>query len=188
MKRFADWYCYDIRIRRILHICRWEDGPARCWRGCRLCFCCFQYLKNSKQSWNCIQVRRQFRERPGILDNTEKPDYRCCVSIVTAAALGEPDFVNVCIFEVVGCAYFGSGMVTMLHFKCLRILGWYCIWQARWDDLLCWPSACPLWYVGLIVKSIIFVQTCCNLALFSVHPASLVTSTCLYLNTIFRFD
>jgi K(+)-stimulated pyrophosphate-energized sodium pump len=34
-------------------------------------------------------VRRQFRERPGILDNTEKPDYRACVSIVTSAALGE---------------------------------------------------------------------------------------------------
>jgi K(+)-stimulated pyrophosphate-energized sodium pump len=33
------------------------------------------------------EVRRQFHERPGIMQNTEKPDYRTCVDIVTQGAL-----------------------------------------------------------------------------------------------------
>lgn len=33
------------------------------------------------------EVRRQFRERPGILDETETPDYRACVDISTRSAL-----------------------------------------------------------------------------------------------------
>jgi K(+)-stimulated pyrophosphate-energized sodium pump len=33
------------------------------------------------------EVRRQFREKPGIMQGTEKPDYARCVDIVTAGAL-----------------------------------------------------------------------------------------------------
>ena len=36
-----------------------------------------------------IEVRRQFREMPGIMDGSQKPDYRQCVGIVTEAALKE---------------------------------------------------------------------------------------------------
>eukprot|EP00741_Cyanophora_paradoxa_P023788 tig00021621_g22977.t1 len=36
-----------------------------------------------------IEVRRQFRERPGIMQGTEKPDYSSCVAIVARAALRE---------------------------------------------------------------------------------------------------
>jgi K(+)-stimulated pyrophosphate-energized sodium pump len=35
------------------------------------------------------EVRRQFREKPGIMDGTDKPDYSRCVSIVTASAQRE---------------------------------------------------------------------------------------------------
>ena len=35
------------------------------------------------------EVRRQFDERPGIMDYTERPDYAQCVSIVTRSALQE---------------------------------------------------------------------------------------------------
>jgi len=33
------------------------------------------------------EVRRQFRERPGILEDTEEPDYKKCVDISTTSAL-----------------------------------------------------------------------------------------------------
>lgn len=35
------------------------------------------------------EIRRQLREKPGILENTEKPDYDKCISISTEYSLKE---------------------------------------------------------------------------------------------------
>ena len=51
------------------------------------------------------EVRRQFREKPGILKGTEKPDYKKCVSISTNAALHEmvlPGIMAIIIPLIVG--------------------------------------------------------------------------------------
>jgi K(+)-stimulated pyrophosphate-energized sodium pump len=51
------------------------------------------------------EVRRQFREKPGIMDRTERPDYARAVSIVTAAAQREmivPALIPIVVTVVVG--------------------------------------------------------------------------------------
>ncbi len=51
------------------------------------------------------QVRKQFREHPGIMDGTEKPDYADTVSIVTAAAQREmilPSLIPIVVPVIVG--------------------------------------------------------------------------------------
>ncbi|HEV2076090.1 MAG TPA: sodium-translocating pyrophosphatase [Thermoleophilaceae bacterium] len=51
------------------------------------------------------EVRRQFREKPGIMEGREKPDYARCVGIVTAAAQKEmiaPALIPIVIPLVVG--------------------------------------------------------------------------------------
>ena len=51
------------------------------------------------------EVRRQFREKPGIMDGTEKPDYARAVAIVTASAQKEmiaPALIPIVITPIVG--------------------------------------------------------------------------------------
>jgi K(+)-stimulated pyrophosphate-energized sodium pump len=51
------------------------------------------------------EVRRQFREKPGIMDGTDKPDYGTCVAIVTARAQREmiaPALIPIVVPVVVG--------------------------------------------------------------------------------------
>jgi K(+)-stimulated pyrophosphate-energized sodium pump len=51
------------------------------------------------------EVRRQFKEHPGIMDRTEKPDYARCVDIVTVAAQKEmiiPSLIPILIPVLVG--------------------------------------------------------------------------------------
>jgi K(+)-stimulated pyrophosphate-energized sodium pump len=51
------------------------------------------------------EVRRQFREKPGIMDRTEQPDYRRAVAIVTASAQREmivPALIPIVVTVVVG--------------------------------------------------------------------------------------
>ncbi|HEX8068156.1 MAG TPA: sodium-translocating pyrophosphatase [Thermoleophilaceae bacterium] len=51
------------------------------------------------------EVRRQFREKPGIMEGTERPDYAQCVAIVTRAAQREmilPSLIPIVVTLVVG--------------------------------------------------------------------------------------
>jgi K(+)-stimulated pyrophosphate-energized sodium pump len=51
------------------------------------------------------EVRRQFREKPGIMDRTEKPDYARAVAIVTASAQREmiiPALIPIVVTTIVG--------------------------------------------------------------------------------------
>ena len=53
-------------------------------------FSAFTMDSVSKAAYKMIEeVRRQFRENPGIMKGTDKPDYTSCVSISTTAALRE---------------------------------------------------------------------------------------------------
>lgn len=54
------------------------------------------------------EVRRQFRENPGILDGTTKPEYGKCVELVTAAAQREllgPGILAICLPIAVGFGF-----------------------------------------------------------------------------------
>ena len=62
-----------------------------------------------------IEVRRQFRERPGIMDFKERPDYKACVEIVTEAALKEmrfPGILTVAMPVAVGVVFRFVGEFT----------------------------------------------------------------------------
>ncbi|MDD1772534.1 MAG: sodium-translocating pyrophosphatase [Methanomassiliicoccales archaeon] len=73
-----------------------------------------------KAAQNMIsEVRRQFKERPGILAGTEKPDYATCVDISTKGALKAmilPGILPVVVPVALGLIYryaFGTDMAVM---------------------------------------------------------------------------
>lgn len=69
-------------------------------------FSAFTMESVSKAAYKMIEeVRRQFREKPGIMKGEEKPDYKSCVAISTTAALHEmllPGLMAVVVPVVVG--------------------------------------------------------------------------------------
>jgi K(+)-stimulated pyrophosphate-energized sodium pump len=75
-----------------------------------------------KSAYSVIEaVRKQFREHPGILKGTEKPNYRECVDLVTKSALREmvkPGLWAVCMPIAVGLIFkqFGSGAEAVAAF------------------------------------------------------------------------
>ena len=70
-------------------------------------FSAFTMESVSKAAYQMIaEVRRQFREIPGILEGTGKPDYKTCVAISTKASLREmivPGILAVAAPIAVGC-------------------------------------------------------------------------------------
>ena len=59
------------------------------------------------------EVRRQFREYPGILDGSQKPDYKTCISISSKGAIGEMKVPSLLAIVVpVACGFlFGPDFV-----------------------------------------------------------------------------
>ena len=60
-----------------------------------------------------VEVRRQFKDRPGILDGTERPDYKRCITISSQGALKEmilPALVAI-VFPVISGLLFGPKFV-----------------------------------------------------------------------------
>jgi K(+)-stimulated pyrophosphate-energized sodium pump len=63
------------------------------------------------------EVRRQFREDPGILAGTSKPDYASCVDISTASAQREmvfPSIVAISVPVLVGVFFGVAGVLGLL--------------------------------------------------------------------------
>ena len=86
------------------------------------------------------EVRRQFREHPGIMSGEEKPEYGTCVSIVTAAAQKEllgPSVLAIATPVLVG---FGLGPGALGGYLAGAILtgqllaGYMCNTGATWDN------------------------------------------------------
>jgi len=63
------------------------------------------------------EVRRQFRERPGIMEGTERPDYARCVAISTQGAQREmvlPSLLAIIVPIVVGLLFGVTGVLGLL--------------------------------------------------------------------------
>jgi K(+)-stimulated pyrophosphate-energized sodium pump len=63
------------------------------------------------------EVRRQFKEKPGILEGTEKPDYARCVDISTAGAQREmiaPSVLAISVPVVIGILLGVAGVLGLL--------------------------------------------------------------------------
>ncbi|MEM7180226.1 MAG: V-type H(+)-translocating pyrophosphatase [Spirochaetota bacterium] len=59
------------------------------------------------------EVRKQFKEKPGLMEGTEKPDYKRCVDISTTASLREMILPGVLVLATPILVGFGFGILTL---------------------------------------------------------------------------
>ena len=81
-------------------------------------FCALTMKAVGRAAGEMVQeVRRQFRERPGIMEFKEKPDYARCVSISTAGAQREmilPSMIAIIVPVAVGLIFNVAGVLGLL--------------------------------------------------------------------------
>ncbi|MDX2064369.1 MAG: sodium/proton-translocating pyrophosphatase [Fimbriimonadaceae bacterium] len=92
-----------------------------------LLFSAFAINAVGRSSFELInEVRRQFREFPGIMNGTEKPDYARCVAIVTSAAQREllaPGILAIALPVAVGFGFSIGKPTTMIDGREFNLTG-----------------------------------------------------------------
>jgi inorganic pyrophosphatase len=79
------------------------------------------------------EVRRQFRERVGIMDGSDRPDYNACVAIVTAQALrqmAKPALLALCTPVAVGLVFRLVGHATGRELLGLEVVAAFLIFSS----------------------------------------------------------
>ncbi len=104
---------YDITIMNPLVICGLLLGSMMAF-----VFCAFTMKAVGRAAGAMVEeVRRQFREKPGIMKGTEKPDYARCVAISTAGAQREmimPSLLAIFVPVAVGLVLGVGGVLALL--------------------------------------------------------------------------
>jgi len=81
-------------------------------------FCAMTMKAVGRAAGNMVEeVRRQFREKPGIMEGTDRPDYARCVAISTAGAQREmviPSLLAIAVPVVAGIVLGVAGVMGLL--------------------------------------------------------------------------
>ena len=106
-------YFYDVTLLNPRTLCGMFSGVLLAFLFCALTMKAVGRAANSM----VIEVRRQFKEIPGIMDGSGKPDYARCVAISTAGAQKEmivPSLLALVVPIVVGLIFGVAGVLGLL--------------------------------------------------------------------------
>jgi K(+)-stimulated pyrophosphate-energized sodium pump len=124
MKEFVR--AYDITLMNPLLLCGVFIGAMM-----SFVFCAMAMKAVGRAAGRMVEeVRRQFKEKPGIMAGTDKPDYARCVEISTAGAQHEmlvPSLMAIVVPVVTGCVLgipgvmglLGGGLTTGFALACM---------------------------------------------------------------------
>ncbi len=112
--RFMDFvYAYNLTLMNPIVLCGLFLGGMMAF-----VFCAMTMKAVGRAAGSMVEeVRRQFREKPGIMAGTEKPDYASCVSISTAGAQREmvlPSLLAIIVPVAVGLIMGVAGVMGLL--------------------------------------------------------------------------